>query len=221
MTESTLSMAINRFMDTWTLDDSVKLTTTDGNCSYYWTYQTPPNPHWTIPLPTQIENEFDNMVSSWWTTKDDPVIYDGANLPKTNITEDKFGLRIECSLPFVEKENVDVTLDPSINSIKIEVNAHQEISKELKDALDGVTFNPNYVTEKERSTIQKNIKEKYKKTPNTKQHLVEISRTSFKRTFVIHKKFDLSKAEATFENSVLTINVPISENHKLQKLTIS
>lgn len=45
-------------------------------------------------------------------------------------------------------------------------------------------------------------------------HLKEISRSSFKRTFAIDKKFDVKKATGDFENCVLTVSVPVSKDAK-------
>ena len=42
-------------------------------------------------------------------------------------------------------------------------------------------------------------------------HLNEISRTSFKRSFAIDKRFDVKKVSANFENGILTLFVPYAE----------
>jgi HSP20 family protein len=51
-------------------------------------------------------------------------------------------------------------------------------------------------------------------------HLKEISRSSFRRGFIIGAKFDLENADANFEDGVLTICVPYGENAKKKVLQI-
>ena len=43
-------------------------------------------------------------------------------------------------------------------------------------------------------------------------YLSEVSRTSFKRSFAIDKRFDVKKAKANFENGILEIKIPFAED---------
>lgn len=73
---------------------------------------------------------------------------------------------------------------------------------ELKVSVDPVTNGINI----EVDAHQPKEKRKY--------HLNEVSRTSFKRSFAIDKKFDTDTASCDFENGILTIKVPFEEGKK-------
>jgi HSP20 family molecular chaperone IbpA len=55
---------------------------------------------------------------------------------------------------------------------------------------------------------------------NRKYNLQEISRTSFKRLFFVDKKYDLKKADAKFEDAILTITFPFCVESEKKNLTI-
>jgi len=51
-------------------------------------------------------------------------------------------------------------------------------------------------------------------------HIREVSRTSFKRTFALDKRFDIKKAQASFENGVLFVEIPYLKDSVKTQLTI-
>lgn len=141
--------------------------------NYYYTY-----------YPKTITNQVDEFFDRFWEQHGKPLMLDDAKLPRTNAYEDVNGIHIDCLIPFASKDDIKITLDPVVNSVKIEVEAHQ-------DENDGREY-----------------------------HLKEISRTSFKRTFVVDKRFEVSKGVANFENSILTIEIPYSRDSEKKTLTI-
>jgi HSP20 family protein len=155
---------------TW-VNPPPSLTTSD----YEW-YYTP------TLLPEKIETEFNDFFNLFWMKKDSPVMCDESSLPKTNIFEDDSGMTIQCLIPFASKEDIQVSLDPIVNSIKVEVEKHQDDDK--------------------------------------KYWRKEISRTSFKRSFALDKRFDIGKSQAEYKDSVLTIQVPLNKENEKKQLTI-
>lgn len=127
-------------------------------------------------FPESIWNEFDKTFQKIWYAKSVPYVCDNASLPKTNIYENNGELILEASIPFADKDEVKVTIDPMTNGIKIEVDAHQDTNE------------------------------------NSVYYLKEISRTSFKRSFAIDKRFNVKKAKAEFEDGILTVWVPVSKD---------
>jgi len=126
-------------------------------------------------FPSVIEQQFGDAFNKLWKGIDKPILLDGAKLPKMNVFDGEKGLVMEAVIPFVKKEDINVTLDPLTNGIKIEVKTHQE----------------------------KNERE---------YHLNEISRTSFKRTFAIDKRYMVKKASAEFKDAILTIQIPFADD---------
>ena len=149
--------------------------TTSTTGSYDW-YYTP------TLLPEKIETEFNDFFNLFWMKKDSPVMCDESSLPKTNIFEDDSGMTIQCLIPFASKEDIQVSLDPIVNSVKVEVEKHQDDDK--------------------------------------KYWRKEISRTSFKRSFALDKRFDIGKSQAEYKDSVLTIQVPLNKENEKKQLAI-
>ncbi len=160
------------------------MTTTAGTSSY-WVGDHKPQAYtyYYDTFPSTIEKKIDDTFNKLWATRSNPIIKDDAKLPRTNVIEEKTGLRFECFIPFATKEEVSVTLDPTTNGIKIEVDSHQD------DDEDKIEY-----------------------------HLREISRSSFKRSFAIDKRFDIKKAAANFEDGILEIVIPYAED--AEKLTL-
>lgn len=150
-----------------------------------WSTWSGTEPYEVSYFPKNIELEFDKFFNQFWKTKNTPIISDGSSLPKTNVFEDKDGMHIQCFIPFCKKEDIKIILDPVCNSVKIEIDSHQDSSTEKKEYL-----------------------------------IKEISRTSFKRTFMLDKKMNLNKAVAEYKDSVLQIDVPYEENANKKELTI-
>ena len=162
----------NWFIDTPTITSSHSIlpeTTVDAWVTYY---------------PSTIRGELDCFFNRFWNEKDSPLVSDGSSLPRTNAYETKNGMTVESLIPFASKDDINITLDPVMNSIKIEVGSHQGDD-------EGKTF-----------------------------HLREISRTSFKRTFIFDKKFDVQNAVADYRDSVLNIEIPINKESVKKTLTI-
>lgn len=68
------------------------------------------------------------------------------------------------------------------------------------------------------STVKIEVESHQEKEENGEYHLREISRSSFKRTFAIDKKFDIRKASADFKDGILTLEIPISKD--AEKITL-
>lgn len=83
-------------------------------------------------LPKKIETEYDDFFKKFWLNRDKPIMCDKGTLPKTNISEDAKGLKIESLIPFAVREDIKVVLDPVMNSVKIEVDAHQDKEEKKK-----------------------------------------------------------------------------------------
>lgn len=145
---------------------------TSWEATYYYTY------------PKEITKKVDDFWSKFWVEQSKPMVSDNAKLPRTNAYEDGKGITLECFVPFASRDDVNITLDPVMNSIRIEVEAHQGEDE------------------------------------NVEYHLKEISRTSMKRTFILDKRFDISKAEGSFEGSVLKIVVPYGKDSEKKTLTL-
>ncbi len=144
---------------------------------YYW--DTTNLPVANDYFPRSIEKQIDEAFNKLWANRSNPIIKDDAKLPKTNIYEDESGLVIQAFVPFVQPDGdeLKVIVDPTTNSIKIEVEAHQP--KEKRE-----------------------------------YYLNEVSRTSFKRSFAIDKKFDTDIATCDHKDGILTIKVPFEDGSK-------
>lgn len=140
---------------------------------------------WHTHYPKSITSEFDQFFDTFWQQRGEKsIVSDGANLPRTNVYEDSDGLVLEALIPFADRDDINITLDPVVNSVKIEVSAHQD------------------------------------DTEGREYHLREISRTSFKRTFIVDKRFKVADATGNYEGSVLTLSIPSDKESGKKTLKI-
>lgn len=106
---------------------------------------------------------------------DDFFPANNAYYPPVNIHENESGFKIELNVPGIKKEEISITSENSLLTIKYIHNEHKE--------------------EKNTKIIKK-----------------EFSTKSFERTFSLDEKINAEAIEASLENGVLTLTLPMKEN---------
>jgi HSP20 family protein len=107
-----------------------------------------------------------------------------AFVPAVDLTETADAYRIEAALPGWKPEQIDISIEDGILSLKGEV---------------AETDAP---------------------AAGTKVHVAEIRRTSFLRRFTLPAEVDANQAAASFENGVLTLEIPKAEVVKPKQIRI-
>lgn len=119
--------------------------------------------------------------------------------PATDVREEADAYRFELELPGVAPEQVEVTLEKGVLTVRGEKRAESR-----REVTDGT------VREGEDAPA-----------PAGTWHIVERVQGSFKRTFQLPQTVDEERITATFANGLLTVVVPKAELPKARKIEVS
>jgi HSP20 family protein len=133
----------------------------------------------TVPLREAIDRIFEEsfLRPGEWTSRA------GRHELAFDVYETPDELVVKASLPGVKPEDVDVSIDGNMLTIKGEFKAEE--------------------THKE-----------------TQYHRREMRVGSFERVFTLPDRFQTDKAEASFENGILTLTVPKAEQSKVKHIKV-
>ena len=118
--------------------------------------------------------------------------------PATDVREEADAYRFELELPGVAPEQVEVTLEKGVLTVRGEkqaVSRHETRTDEVRD--DEAT-----------------------PSPAGRWHIVERVQGSFKRTFQLPQTVDEARITAAFDHDLLTVVVPKSEVPKARKIEV-
>jgi HSP20 family protein len=119
--------------------------------------------------------------------------------PATDVREEADAYRFELELPGVAPEQVEVTLEKGVLTVRGEKRAEQQ-----REA------NENAVRDGDAPTA----------APAGKWHIVERVQGSFKRTFQLPQAVNEESITARFDNGLLTVVVPKAELPKARKIEV-
>ncbi len=137
-------------------------------------------PHTTIQDPFAISQTMDRMMRDAFGTGKRATAF----VPAVDLTETADAYRIEAALPGWKPEQIDISIENGILSLKGEITD--------ADA----------------------------PAAGTKVHVAEIRRTSFLRRFALPAEVEADQAAASFENGVLTLEIPKAEVVKPKQIRI-
>lgn len=133
--------------------------------------------------------------------------------PATDVREEADAYRFEMELPGVAPEQVEVTLEKGVLTVRGDKRA--ESRREVRegevrdaDARDGEVRDGEARDDGVAST------------PAGKWHIIERVQGTFKRTFQLPQTVDEERITATFANGLLTVVVPKAELPKARKIEV-
>ncbi len=133
--------------------------------------------------------------------------------PATDVREEAAAYRFELELPGVAPEQVEVTLEKGVLTIRGEKRAASRTAANDAEVRDG-EIRDGEVREGETRSAGAVT------TDAGKWHIVERVQGSFKRTFQLPQTVDEERITASFANGLLTVVVPKAELPKARKIEV-
>ena len=134
-----------------------------------------------------VNDAFGGRVPVQWNTG-----YD-VDAPSLDVAETPEGYTVKAALPGWKPEDVDITFEKGVVTLKGEVK--EETEKDEAPQKDG--------------------------TPSARYHIKEIRKASFYRQLSLPVEVDAEKANAAFEHGVLTLTLPKAEVIKPKQIKIA